>query len=548
MKPLRCKTVLAGTSVVVLFSLLHDGPHARKCARPICGEKQTAGLSDSGTDAGRAARDAGWVVSVVAGSGLEGFAGDAGPATDAALFRPYGICVDGTGNIYFADCRNHRVRRVDGATGVISTVAGNGEETFGGDGGPATSASLARPFGVAVDAAGNLYIADGRNVRIRKVDAATGNISTIAGNGEQGFTANGGPATEAALDFPIDVVVDAAGNVFFTEYRNELVRRVDAATGVITTVAGEGGELSEPQGLALDAGGNLLIADFGNRRVVRVPSGGGAVVEVWAGADIRDVAELPSGDLVFTTTFRCGILDTGTGFVSTFFGGGTVPDATGAPGVTALLTGGWGTAVDGSGRVLLGDRRGDRIFRLTRTSATTTKDQDGDGYSDGIEQAAGSATTSVSSTPFGNPRPPFSLIKTLKMNVKINTKKPDRDVVKLKGETSSAISGLTSRRFIIVVGDTARVVDLDEKGRYRGDKTTKFKGKLLSDGRLSFRVTLKGSFQELQAGTESENKEQIPVLLINEDFVHSLLSEMDFKKVTKGRGVTVADDSSIPLQ
>ena len=229
------------------------------------------------------------VIATVAGNGLEDFSGDGGPATDAQLNTPTGVAVDGAGNLLIADTLNHRVRPVDARTGVITTVVGNGTEDFSGDRGPATSASLRFPVGVAVDGSGNLYIADQANRRIRRVDAATGVITTVAGNGEDGFSGDGGPATDASLSSFWGVAVDDSGNLYIADMGNHRVRRVDAAGGVINTVAGKGTEgfsgdrgpatsasVDSPIGLAVDGAGNLLIADSGNHRVRQIAGVAGA--------------------------------------------------------------------------------------------------------------------------------------------------------------------------------------------------------------------------------------------------------------------------------
>jgi sugar lactone lactonase YvrE len=149
------------------------------------------------------------VITTVAGNGTPGFSGDNGPATSARLFEPVGVAVDSAGNLYIADFRNSRVRRV--SKGVITTVAGNGRGGFSGDNGPATSAQLVEPFGVAVDSADNLYIADGEDGRIRKV--TNGVITTVAGNGTPGFSGDDGPAITANLTC-VGVAVDRAGNLY----------------------------------------------------------------------------------------------------------------------------------------------------------------------------------------------------------------------------------------------------------------------------------------------------------------------------------------------
>ena len=181
--------------------------------------------------------DTAGVISTIAGTGEDGFSGDGGPATEAQLSVPRGVAVDSAGNVYVADVGNQRVRRIDTA-GVISTIAGTGEDGFSGDGGPATEAQLSVPHGVAVDSAGNVYVADVGNQRVRRIDTA-GVISTIAGTGEDGFSGDGGPATEAQLRGPAGVAVDSAGNVYVADVGNQRVRRIDTA-GVISTIAGTG--------------------------------------------------------------------------------------------------------------------------------------------------------------------------------------------------------------------------------------------------------------------------------------------------------------------
>ena len=173
-----------------------------------------------------------WRIDTIAGLPISG---DGGPAVQVQIGSPWGVAVDGAGNLYIADKYQHQIRKVD-STGIITTIAGTGTYGFGGDGGPATEAWLDSPTGVAVDGAGNLYIADRDNNRIRKVDS-TGTITTIAGTGEDAFGGDGGPATEAQLDNPWDVVTDGSGNLYIADYDNHRIRKVDS-TGTITTVAG----------------------------------------------------------------------------------------------------------------------------------------------------------------------------------------------------------------------------------------------------------------------------------------------------------------------
>lgn len=232
-------------------------------------------------------------ITVLAGSGQVGFAGDRGPATEAMLSAPSGVAVDSAGNVFIADSGNQRIRRVEAATGLISTFAGTGASGFSGDGGPATQARLTTPQGLAVDGEDNLWIADSGNNRIRRVDASSGVIDTVAGNGGLGFAGDGGPAVKASLGRPAAVAVDDAGDLFIADADNQRVRRVDSATHVITTVAGNGssgysrdGELatevalSHPRGVAVGVEGDLYIAESEGHRVRRVDHQTGVITTV----------------------------------------------------------------------------------------------------------------------------------------------------------------------------------------------------------------------------------------------------------------------------
>ena len=233
------------------------------------------------------------IITTVAGNGTFGFGGDGGLATNASLAFPSSVAVDAAGNVFIADTFNERIRRVDAATGIITTVAGNGTAGYGGDGSAATGANWNDPIGVAVDSVSNVFIADTFNQRIRCVDAATGFISTVAGNGTFGFNGDGGLATDAWMRDPVGVALDSAGNLFITDQNNQRIRRVDAATGTMSTVAGSGtfgfggdgglatnASLSRPTGAALESAGNLFIADQSNQRVRRVDAATGIMTTV----------------------------------------------------------------------------------------------------------------------------------------------------------------------------------------------------------------------------------------------------------------------------
>jgi uncharacterized protein (TIGR03437 family) len=223
-------------------------------------------------------------VSTIAGNGLLSFSGDGSAATKAQLFAPRGVAADTSGNLYIADTSNNRVRKV-APGGVITTVAGNGTAGFGGDGAAAAGAQLNQPVALAIDSFGNLYIADFSNQRVRMVSPG-GVISTVAGNGTAGFGGDGGAATAAQLNGPIALTVDRGGNVYVSDFNNSRVRKFTPG-GNITTVAGNGingfgGDgasatsalLNGPSGLAVDSAGNLYIADLDNSRIRKVsPTG-----------------------------------------------------------------------------------------------------------------------------------------------------------------------------------------------------------------------------------------------------------------------------------
>jgi uncharacterized protein (TIGR03437 family) len=244
------------------------------------------------------------IISTIAGSGQSGFSGDGGPATKANLFNPGAIAVDGAGNLYIADTSNYRVRKVS-ATGVITTVAGNGNVVDSGDNVPATSAAIGQPGGITVDGDGNLFISE--SGRVRKVNLS-GTITTVAGPTKKasGFSGDGGPATAATLAAPLGLAVDSFGNVYIADSSNGRIRKVDAA-GIITTYAGITGNSSTPIGdggaatsAYLGVPKDVVLDPSGNLYIVGSAAGIARVRKVAAGTGAGFVATPPSLSFAFT--------------------------------------------------------------------------------------------------------------------------------------------------------------------------------------------------------------------------------------------------------
>ncbi len=345
------------------------------------------------------------IIQTVAGTGAAGYSGDGGPAASAGLAAPDAVVVDAAGDLFIADTLNNVVREVNATTHLITTVAGTGAAGYNGDGIAATSAELSSPTDIAVDAAGDLFIADYGNNRVREVNAATGLISTVAGTGSAGYNGDGIAATSAELFWPTSVAVDAAGNLFITDYGNNRVREVNAATGLISTVAGTGSagyngdgiaatsaELNEPDDVALDAAGDLFIAEFGNNRVREVNAATGMISTV-AGtsdsgyngdgiaatsADLSEpegVAVDAAGDLFIADygNNRIRVVSAATGLISTLTGTTTKGyNGDGIPAASAELSGAEDLDVDAAGDVFIADTGNNRIREVSVPSAVVT--------------------------------------------------------------------------------------------------------------------------------------------------------------------------------
>jgi len=344
-------------------------------------------------------------ITTIAGQdGKNGSTGDGGAAVAALLNMPQQVCVDTAGNIYIVELAGY-VRRIDAKTGVITTIAGNGGPNFGGDGGLALAASLVRPTGIAVDSAGNLYIADAGDIRIRKI-ATNGIISTIAGTGNAVEGGDGGSATKASFVALGELAIDRQGNLFLID--GDRVRRISAATGIITTVAGNGtagisgdgglatqAVINTPSGLALDSAGNLYIADTGNRRIRLVTASSGVISTIAgtslngdgglaAGAilnSLQGVATNSAGDLFIAGGSVVRKVSAATGIISTYAGGGTSTQS----GVSALQAkmNPLSLAFDSAGNLMVGEvgliQRIDTAGTVTTIAGTGVPGFSGDG-------------------------------------------------------------------------------------------------------------------------------------------------------------------------
>lgn len=331
-------------------------------------------------------------VTTFAGTGVKGFAGDGGPATEAQLNNPYGIARGPDGALYICDMDNHRIRRV-AADGAISTYAGSATKGYKGDGGPATEAALDQPYEVAWDRNGNLYFVELGNHVVRRVDAETGLIATVAGSGKPGFAGDDGPAKEAFLNQPHSLAFDPAGDLYIGDIVNHRIRKVDMKTGVITTWAGTGAKstaedgapirgspLNGPRALAFAADGTLWLALREGNAVLRLDPKAGVLHHVAGtgrpgftgnGGPAREatlsgpkgVALDAAGDvyLADTESHSIRVIDTKRGTLELLVGDGRRGDGPdGEPRKTRLARP-HGVFADKDGRVFIGDSENHRV-------------------------------------------------------------------------------------------------------------------------------------------------------------------------------------------
>jgi sugar lactone lactonase YvrE len=346
------------------------------------------------------------IITTIAGTGNAAFNGDGGPAITAEFNRPYSICLDNLNNLFLCDGFNHRIRKISLSTGIVSTVAGKATNGFSGDGGAATDAELLVPQGIQIDTHGNLYISDGGNHRIRKVDASTHNITTIVGNGTAGMSGDGNLAINASINGPAGLAIYEDTYLYISDYLNKRVRRVDLNTGIIITVAGNGTNgYSGNNGLATNAQlngaidvtcdnvGNIYIADTWNGAVRKVDISSG-IITTFAGtgtlgyagdngpatnAQLNELVGLFFDKLnnLLISDYRNGAIrrvDAATGIITTVAGGIAGYGGDGGPATNAKLkcTDVW---MDDYGNIYIADYVNNRIRKVNNAVAVNGIDK-----------------------------------------------------------------------------------------------------------------------------------------------------------------------------
>ncbi len=336
----------------------------------------------------------GQIITTVAGTDSAGYNGDNIAATAAQLLTPTFVAIDATGNIYVSDYGNSRIRKIS-TSGIITTIAGTGTAGYNGDWIQATDAQISNCDGITLDNLGNLYISDDYNNRIRKVNSA-GIITTIAGTGEAGNSGDNGPATAAKFSSPHGIAVDNSGNVYFADYPNNCVRKVNTA-GIITTIAGQGtsgtgdnglataAKLSAPYGIAIDGSGNLYIAEYLGSRIRKINSAG--IITTIAGTGTHGYSgdngpataaqfRSPTGIAVYRNgnLYTCDAYDnrvrriTGSGIITTISGTGTGGyNGDNISASSAELHGPMGIALDAAGDIYIAEFESNRIRRIQST-------------------------------------------------------------------------------------------------------------------------------------------------------------------------------------
>ena len=337
-------------------------------------------------------------ITTVAGTGAPENNGNAGIATSINVKDPFGVEIGPDGALYVTEVGHHRVFRVDRQTGQLTTVAGSGEKGYAGDGGPATAAKLNEPYEVRFDRSGNMFFVEMQNHLVRRVDARTGKISTVAGTGKMGFSGDGGPATEATFRRPHSIALDDAGNLFIADIGNHRIRRVDAETGIVTTFAGNG-EKQLPQAgqlgaassmvgpralfirgktmwIALREGHSIWQLDLASRQLAHLAgtgekgfSGDGGNARIATLNGPKGVAVGPQGNVYVVDTENQAIrmIDPRGGTITTIAGQGPKfrgGSGDGGPAVQAELARPHGICVDAAGAIFIGDTLNHRVRRV----------------------------------------------------------------------------------------------------------------------------------------------------------------------------------------
>ncbi|MCA9073850.1 MAG: hypothetical protein KDA93_02370 [Planctomycetaceae bacterium] len=332
-------------------------------------------------------------VVTIAGTGEEQDTGDGGLATNAPVSGPFGVVVGPDEAVYVCEIGNHVIRRIDAESGIITTIAGTGQKGYAGDGGPATLATLNEPYEVRFDADGNMYFVEMMNHLVRRVDAKTGRISTVAGSGKQGFSGDGGPATDAQLNRPHSITLESEGNIYICDIGNHRVRRVDADTGLITTFAGTGDQAKTPDGAsitgtplngprALDFDGdhNLYLALREGNAVYRLDlststlhhlagtgvkgyTGDGGPAKSAELSGPKGIAIGPDGDIYLadTESHTIRVIRRSSGRIETLVGDGQLGDGPDGDPRGCRLARPHGVFVDANGNVYIGDSSNHKV-------------------------------------------------------------------------------------------------------------------------------------------------------------------------------------------
>ena len=326
------------------------------------------------------------------GTGEAGYAGDGGPALRAACSEPFMCDFDSAGNLFYTESRNNVVRRVDKTTGVVTTVAGTGELGYGGDGGPAIQATMREPYSLQVDGNGDIYIVDRLNAVVRKVDAATGIITTVAGTGEVGYSGDGGPGDQAMLREPNDCFLDGKGGLLIADIQDQRIRRLDLTSGMISTFAGNGDKERSGDGkpalessflgsraVCMDSKGNTYIAEREGNGVRKIDAsgimstvagtgergyegdGGPALTATWGSPKALRCDAQDNVVVVDTENHAIRVIHADSGIVTTIAGGRLGGEGDGGPATEAAMDRPHGCGIDIDGNIFVADSNNHRV-------------------------------------------------------------------------------------------------------------------------------------------------------------------------------------------